>query len=204
MAPLSFTQRLPLALSSLFRILFNGQYAAQVHALDQAPISNPAPIANLATTSAPVAPSAPIAPTAPVAPVAPVTVVTSAASVDSALQLLSLLQREARFIDFTQENVANYSDADIGAAARVVHAGCRKVLQEHVSLEAIRSESEGSRITLNAGFDSHANRLTGNVVGNAPYTGTLAHAGWRASSVNLPQLAPGMDARILAAAEVEL
>jgi hypothetical protein len=198
MTPLSFTQRLPLALSSLFRILFNGQYAAQVQALDQTPAA--------ATVVAPtVAPTvAPVTPVVPVAPVTPVAVVTQTASVDSALQLLSLLQREARFIDFTQENVANYSDADIGAAARVVHAGCRKVLQEHISLAAIRTEGEGSRISLNAGFDSHAIRLTGNVVGNAPYTGTLAHAGWRATAVNLPQLAQGMDAHILAAAEVEL
>jgi hypothetical protein len=198
MTPLSFTQRLPLALSSLFRILLNGQYAAQVQALDQTPAATPA----VAPTVAPTV--APVTPVVPVAPVTPVAVVTQTASVDSALQLLSLLQREARFIDFTQENVANYSDADIGAAARVVHAGCRKVLQEHISLAAIRTEGEGSRVTLNAGFDSHAIRLTGNVVGSAPYTGTLAHAGWRATAVNLPQLAQGMDAHILAAAEVEL
>lgn len=203
MTPLSFTQRLPLALSSLFRILLNGQYAAQVRALDQTSAATPATPA--VPSLAPVlAPETPATPVAPIAPVAPVAVVTQAASVDSALQLLSLLQREARFIDFTQENVANYSDADIGAAARVVHAGCRKVLQEHISLAAIRTEGEGSRISLNAGFDSHAIRLTGNVVGSAPYTGTLAHAGWRATAVNLPQLAQGMDARILAAAEVEL
>lgn len=200
MTPLSFTQRLPLALSSLFRILLNGQYAAQVQALDQT--SAAAPATPAAPSLAPVL--APETPAAPVTPVTPVAVVTQAASVDSALQLLSLLQREARFIDFTQENVANYSDADIGAAARVVHAGCRKVLQEHISLAAIRTEGEGSRVTLNAGFDSHAIRLTGNVVGSAPYTGTLAHAGWRATAVNLPQLAHGMDAHILAAAEVEL
>ena len=201
MTPLSFTQRLPLALSSLFRILLNGQYAAQVQALDQTPAAATVVAPTVAPAVAPVTPAVPVA---PIVPVAPVAVVTQAASVDSALQLLSLLQREARFIDFTQENVANYSDADIGAAARVVHAGCRKVLQEHISLAAIRTEGEGSRISLNAGFDSHAIRLTGNVVGSAPYTGTLAHAGWRATAVNLPQLAQGMDAHILAAAEVEL
>jgi hypothetical protein len=86
----------------------------------------------------------------------------------------------------------------------VVHEGCRKVLREHVSLAPVRAESEGSRLTLAAGFDAAAVRLTGNVVGQAPFTGTLAHRGWRATEVRLPQLAEGHDARIVAQAEVEL
>lgn len=120
------------------------------------------------------------------------------------MHLLSLLQREARLIDFVEEDIAAYSDAEIGAAARVVHEGCRKVLREHVSLTPVRSESEGSRLTLPAGFDAVAVRLTGNVVGQAPFTGTLTHRGWRASDVRLPQWVEGRDAAIVAQAEVEL
>src|SRR5436190_15346400 len=38
----------------------------------------------------------------------------------------TLFQSEARFVDFVQEDVAGYADAEIGAAARVVHEGDRK------------------------------------------------------------------------------
>ncbi|WP_019374484.1 DUF2760 domain-containing protein, partial [Melaminivora alkalimesophila] len=93
----------------------------------------------------------------------------------AALQLLALLQRQARFVDFVQEDVAGYSDAEIGAAARVVHEGCRKVLAEHFALAPVRSEEEGSRITLPVGFDATAVRVSGNVVGQPPFAGTLAH-----------------------------
>jgi hypothetical protein len=126
------------------------------------------------------------------------------ATPDAALQLLSLLQREARLIDFANENITVYSDADIGAAARVVHEGCARVLREHFTIEPVRGELEGARVTLQEGFDAASVRLTGNVVGKAPFTGTLSHRGWRASKVSLPQLADKHDASILAPAEVEL
>ena len=126
------------------------------------------------------------------------------ASPDAALQLLALLQQEARFIDFVQENLTGYSDADVGAAARVVHEGGQKVLQEYFSLEAVRNEQEESRITLPEGFDATTIRLTGNVVGQAPFTGTLVHRGWKVTEVKLPKLAEGHNTHIVAAAEVEL
>jgi hypothetical protein len=122
----------------------------------------------------------------------------------AALQLLGLLQREARFVDFVQEDVAGYSDAEIGAAARVVHEGCRKALREHVTLEPVRPEAEGSRVTLPPGFDASAVRVSGNVVGQPPFTGTLAHRGWRAAEVRLPQLTDTQAAAVIAQAEVEL
>jgi hypothetical protein len=123
---------------------------------------------------------------------------------DSSLQLLGLLQRDGRFIDFLQEDVAAYSDTEIGAAARVVHEGCCKTLREHFTLEPVRPENEGSRVTLAKGFDASAVRLVGNVVGEAPFTGTLTHRGWRATEVRLPQVAVGHDVHVVAAAEVEL
>jgi hypothetical protein len=125
-------------------------------------------------------------------------------SADAALQLLALLQQDARFIDFVQEDLTGYSDADIGAAARVVHEGSKKTLNSYFTFEPIRSEEEESRITLNEGFNASEVRLTGNVVGNAPFTGTLVHKGWRVSDVKLPKLAEGHDTAIVASAEVEL
>lgn len=123
---------------------------------------------------------------------------------DSALQLLGLLQQEGRFIDFIEEDVTRFSDADIGAAVRVVHEGCRKVLHEHISTESVREEQEGASVTLQAGFDASAIRLTGNVVGQPPFRGTLVHRGWRVKHITLPKLAEGHDVKVLAPAEIEL
>lgn len=126
------------------------------------------------------------------------------AAPESALQLLGLLQNEARFVDFVEENVIGYSDAEIGAAARVVHEGCRKVLRQHFDLEPVRKEGENTRITVPKGFDASELRLTGNIVGQPPFSGTLVHRGWRVSHVKLPKMAEGHDPRIIATAEVEL
>ena len=189
-SPPSLMSRIALAISSFFAIVGNPTFAADVSRLraeggwPKAPAPAPMPTPAAAPTPAPS-----------VLQLAPDT---------AALQLLGLLQREARFIDFVEEDIATYSDADIGTASRVVHEGCRKVLREHFTLTAVRSESEGQRLTLPAGFDAGATRVTGNVVGPAPFTGTLAHRGWRASATRLPQLAPGHDASVLAQAEVEL
>ncbi|MGE0111639.1 DUF2760 domain-containing protein [Aquabacterium sp.] len=207
-APPSLSRRISLAFGSFFGILSRPDFAADVDRLrtggaSEAPTSLPqpaAPSAAPAPAPVPAVMSAPAA--APVPPVVPAT--PKEADTAAALQLLSLLQREARLVDFVQEDIAAYNDAEIGAAARVVHEGCRKVLREHVTLAPVRAESEGSRLTLPAGFDAAAVRLTGNVVGQAPFTGTLAHRGWRATEVRLPQLAEGHDARIVAQAEVEL
>ena len=174
----SFFRRIGLA----FSVLFSAERAARVqdapaqdaHAPGAAPTAEPQP--------------ADIRGTAP----------------EAALQLLGLLQRDARFIDFVQEELTAYSDADIGAAARVVHEGCRKVLREHFSIAPVRAEPEGSRVTLAEGFDAAAVRLTGKVVGKPPFTGSLGHRGWRVTDARLPRLAEGHDARVIAQAEVEL
>lgn len=135
---------------------------------------------------------------------APEPVVLKEATPDAALQLLSLLQKEARFIDFIKEDVSAYGDADIGVAARVVHEGCVKALNEHFTLAVIREEQEGSQVTLEEGFDAASIRLTGNIVGSAPFTGTLVHKGWKVTDVRLPKMTEGHNANVIAAAEVEL
>ncbi len=190
----SFFKRVSIAFGAFFGSLSDADYAGRVASVREA-----AP--QTATPPAPVVPVAPV----PVAPAAvPAPAQPQPASPDAALQLLALLQREARLIDFTQEDLSAYTDADIGGAARLVHEGCVKVLREHFTLAPVRSEAEGSRITLEAGFDAQAIRLTGNVVGAAPFKGSLSHRGWRATETRLPKLAPGHDASVLAQAEVEL
>ncbi|SFC88251.1 DUF2760 domain-containing protein [Massilia yuzhufengensis] len=182
----SFWSRLSIAFGSFFKSLGDAEFAARVRDDQVGPVAAPAPAPAPAPTAAPT--PAPL----------------RAPAGESALQLLSLFQREARLIDFTQENLSAYSDADIGAAARVVHEGCARVLREHFTIEPVRAESEGARITLEEGFDAASVRLTGNVVGQAPFKGSLSHRGWRATRVQLPQLAEKHDARVLAPAEVEL
>jgi hypothetical protein len=135
---------------------------------------------------------------------APEPVVLKEATPDAALQLLSLLQKEARFIDFIKENISTYSDADIGVAARVVHEGCNKAINEHFTLSPVRTEQEGNKITLQQGFDAATVRLTGNIVGTAPFNGTLIHKGWQVTDLRLPKLTQGHNAAIIAPAEVEL
>ena len=122
----------------------------------------------------------------------------------SGLFVLSALQQEGRFIDFVQQEIAGFSDEEIGAAARVVHSGCRKAVQKYVGLDPVRTEQEGDAVTVPDGFDPQRIRLTGNVTGHPPFKGTLRHPGWAARDIRLPDLNPALDARILAPAEVEL
>jgi hypothetical protein len=119
-----------------------------------------------------------------------------------ALHLLSLLQREGRLIDFCEEELAGFSDAQIGAAARTVHDGCRKALRGALTLAPVRSEPEGSSVMLPPGFDPHAVRLSGNVMGSPPFSGVLRHHGWKATEVRMP--AASGDPTVIAPAEVEL
>ena len=178
---MSFFNRLSVAFTVFRRILVDAGFAAEAMRLQRG-----APDLSLGTAAV----------TAPAG--------LEATSPDSALQLLGLLQQHGRFIDFVEEPVDRFSDAQVGAAARVVHQGCRTALHDHFDIEPIRAEQEGTRVTVPAGFDAGAIRLTGNVVGEAPFSGKLLHKGWRATAVKLPKLATGHDVRTLAAAEIEL
>jgi hypothetical protein len=186
--------RISLAVGTFFRILGDGRFAAEVLHLRE---DSTAGASAGATTPAPAPAAAPVAAPAP----APTL---KQASPDAALQLLGLLQRDARFIDFIEEDIRNYGDADIGAAARLVHDGCRATLHEHFTIRPVRDEAEGSRVTLPDGFDASLVRLTGNVVGRAPFSGSISHRGWRVDEVRLPKLADSHNANVIAPAEVEL
>lgn len=199
--------RIALAFGSFFAIIGSAELAGRVARLRQGD-SIPAAADDEAGLM-PAAPGETVATAAPDAEAArpapePAAPVLREAPHESALQLLGLLQRDARLIDFVEEDMTAYADAEVGAAARIVHEGCRKVLREHFTLEPVRSEAEGSGITLAPGFDAAAVRVTGRVVGQPPFTGSLAHRGWRVSETRLPKLADSHDASIVAQAEVEL
>jgi hypothetical protein len=188
-------QRLVLAFYAFFAILFRAEVAAAVHRLREqrrAAGALPAP-APPSTASAPAAAQPPQRPAPPRAP-----------DPRPALQLLAVLQREGRLVDFLEEDLAAFPDAAVGAAARTVHAGCRKALAELLGLEPVFREPEGAQVVVNRGFDPAAVRLTGNVVGEPPFRGALRHHGWRVRDVKLPPAVDGEDASVVAPAEVEL
>lgn len=199
MAPdsLGFFARLWMAFILPWKLIFDGGLAARValaasgQALpapeatpDPAPTPEPEPEIEVEETEAEVADAGP--------------------DPTPALQILAILQREGRFIDFLQEDVSGAGDADVGAAARVVHEGCKRALDRYLKIEPVRGEAEGSRVTLEPGFDAARNTVTGNVVGEPPFSGELVHPGWKATRLDLPTTTAGHDASILAPAEIEL
>ncbi|MBK7077790.1 MAG: DUF2760 domain-containing protein [Myxococcales bacterium] len=128
----------------------------------------------------------------------------SAAQRDGALALLALLQRDGRLIDFLREPLDGFADADIGAAARDVHRGCKKVLDQYFTLEPVLPGADDARVTVPKGFDPAEIRVIGEAKGEPPFAGALRHHGWRAAKAQLPTLADGVDRTIVAPAEVEL
>ena len=120
---------------------------------------------------------------------------------------LALLQEQGRLVDFVKEDVAAASDQQLGAAARVVHAGCRKVLEEYFDIATVQTGNEGDKVVLASGYDAAAHRLLGAVPENPPYSGKLLHPGWVARSVKLPRVTGTTEQRpwpVLAPAEVEI
>lgn len=128
---------------------------------------------------------------------------------DGAHQLLQLLQQEARFIDFLQESIDDYNDADVGAASRQIHAGCAKVLKQHftidvVSMDVVNTAVENSRVEVPSGYDAKQIKLEGRVEGDGPYAGTLIHPGWKVTETRLPKITNTDSLNILAPAEIEV
>jgi hypothetical protein len=121
------------------------------------------------------------------------------------LRVLAVLQRDGRLVDFLQEDIDAYSDAQIGAAVRDIHRGCRKALRDYFTVEPVLNVPEEATVDVPPDFDPAAIRLTGNVTGSPPFKGVLKHHGWRVKSVQLPAL-PGSrnDSGVLAPAEVEI
>jgi uncharacterized protein DUF2760 len=122
-------------------------------------------------------------------------------SSSTSAQLLAILQKEGRFIDFLQEDLTGVDDATVGSVSRNVQEGCRKVVKQYLTLAPVMTEKEGESVTVEEGFDAHKISLVGKVEGDPPFKGTLRHHGWMLEKDELPNLgAPS----VLLAAEVEL
>jgi uncharacterized protein DUF2760 len=166
--------RLKLAFASFFTILFKGELPAALQG------------------------------TRPVESAAPAAPPSGADGPDRAIQMMALMQRDGRLIDFLMEDLGAYADAQIGAAVRDVHAGCRGVLTRYFNLEPILAGKEGERTNVSQDLDPASIRLVGNVTGRPPFPGTLLHHGWRVTKIELPPLAASAGRRIVAQAEVEV
>jgi len=184
---ISLFERLWLSWVCAFRVLFDARFAARVAELrsgsaapEPAPSSLPVPAVGSVTQPAALEP----------------------ARASGALQLLTLFQREGRLLDFLEQDIVSFADAEIGAAARLVHEGCRRALHTHARVVSVRSEAEGSALTLEQA--SADVKLVGNVSGSAPYRGVLRHRGWRIEGLRLPQVVGSVDQRLVAPAELEL
>ena len=182
--------RILLAFRAFFNILFGG--ALSDTAMTELGLSRRTPAGSTAAKSA--APAKAAAP----APVAPA-VKTS----DGALQILSILQRDSRLIDFIMEDISAYSDDQVGAAVRGLHDQSREALSRYVTLAPVIDSVEGT-YAKTPGDDASAVKFIGNVPAGMPPGGVLRHKGWRAVKVELPALPAKQDAAIIAPAEIEI
>jgi len=122
-----------------------------------------------------------------------------------AISLLAALQREARLVDIVKEPLANFSDEQVGAAARDVLTNTGKVLDRIFDLQPLSDKEDGTEIETPADFDTGRYNLTGNVAGEAPYKGKLAHHGWVAKQCQLPNWTGSKaSAKVVAPIEIEL
>jgi hypothetical protein len=184
-----FLERLAFAFRCFFSILFNGEIPSDI-------------VQKLVKPASPV-PKAPTITSPPFSrlkePERP-----AAETFDRAVQMLALLQRDGRLIDFLAENVSAYPDEQLGVAVRTIHETCRQALDQYVKLEPILNSEEDQPVTVPAGFDPAAIKLIGNVAGAPPVRGVLRHKGWRVKEVNLPPLSQAAGRMVVAPAEVEL
>ena len=186
---IEFSTRLSFAFRCFLGLLFQGkipQEVLQAVAAAAAEIA-PSPITRAPSTSAKVGDDAP-----------------NREALDRAVQMLALLQRDGRLVDFLQEDVSSYPDGQLGAAVRSIHTSCRQVLDRYIKLEPVLSSEEDHPVTLPPGFDPAAIKLVGNVGGERPVRGVLRHRGWRVAEVTLPSLPHGSGRAIVAPAEVEV
>jgi hypothetical protein len=125
---------------------------------------------------------------------------------DGALQLLGILQRDARLIDFLMEDISAYEDDQVGAAVRALHADSKATLARHIKLAPVIDGVEGTFQKLDAAKAPDPNRfkLIGNVPANGKAAGgVLRHRGWQVELVELPAVGK-QDLTVVAPAELEI
>jgi len=203
-APLPFVTRLWFSFVCALRVLADGAFARRAWAVREGMPAQPA------LPESEVSPSSDAPRDAHPSDVSPgsddagsASGVQPAAREDAALLLLAALQREGRLVDFIEQDIEDFDDADIGAAARVLHAGCRKALHGLGEVTPIRGEDEESRVIVEDGIATGEVKLVGAVAGQPPYHGILRHRGWRVK-LDLPEPTADHDVSVVAPAEVEL
>jgi len=122
---------------------------------------------------------------------------------DGALQMLAILQRDSRLVDFLMEDITSYPDDQIGAAVRELHDQCRDSLARYVTLQPVIDGVEGT-FAKSPSADAQVVKFVGNVPAKPPAGGTLRHKGWRAVKIDLPALGAKQDAAVIAPAEIEI
>jgi hypothetical protein len=155
-----------------------------------------ATLADLGLTHRAAAPAKPAAAPAP----PPMPVVKTA---DGALQLLGILQRDSRLVDFLMEDISGYADDQVGAAVRELHDQCRDAVQRYVTLQPVIDGVEGT-FAKAPSTDPNVVKFVGNVPAQPPSGGILRHKGWRAAKVDLPAPVGKQDVSVLAPAEIEI
>jgi len=123
---------------------------------------------------------------------------------DGAVQILGILQRDSRLIDFLMEDISAYSDEQVGAAVRSLHDQSRDSLNRYLRLAPVIDGVEGTFTKIDSS-DPSSVKLLGNVPvsGKAP-GGLLRHKGWRAEKIDLPPIVSLASASIIAPAEIEV
>jgi hypothetical protein len=129
--------------------------------------------------------------------------VAAAKPTDGALQMLAILQRDSRLVDFLMEDISGFQDDQVGAAVRELHDQCRDSMARYVKLEPVIDGVEGTFVKAPSP-DPNVVKFVGNVPAKPPAGGTLRHKGWRAAKIDLPALAAKQDASVIAPAEIEI
>jgi hypothetical protein len=173
--------RIVLAIRCFFNMLFGGELSQRT--LIDLKLVRKGPVA------APAKPSAPAPP-----PPRPA---------DGALQILAILQRDSRLVDFLMEDIASYSDDQVGAAVREMHDQCRDSMGRYVTLQPVIDGVEGT-FAKTPSDDPNLVKFIGNLPARPPAGGILRHKGWRAAKVDLPALSAKQDVAIIAPAEIEI
>jgi hypothetical protein len=122
---------------------------------------------------------------------------------DGALQLLGILQRDGRLLDFLLEDIAPYSDEQVGSAARSMQGPCREALNRYLTITPVIDGVEGTFVQAPS-KDPAAVKFLGNVPAKIPSGGLLRHRGWAVTDTRLPVLAPKQNVSVLAPAELEV
>jgi hypothetical protein len=198
-------ERLSIAFRCFFSLLFTGRISETLLAELRTRVLS-APSAGAATGASEA--SVPLVGPRPAEPApatgAPAGRTRAPDGTERAVQMLALLQRDGRLVDFFTEDIGEYDDAQVGAAVRDMHESCRNTLNRYLTLQPVVAGEEGKPITVEAGFDPGTIKLIGNVTGRLPVRGVLRHHGWRAGDIRLPDVPTGASGSVIAPAEVEV